>query len=176
MAWKDVGDWLEKNAVTGVKLVGSLVTGNIPGAIATGISLITGATGTNNPDEALSVLQKNPEAMIRLRELANKEQESIRQHIKNMHELELKDKQHEHEQTQKTIQEGDKSTDEYVRRTRPQMARESWYGTMAYCLVSGVAKAWGQDIFVIEIALILISPAGAYLGLRTVDGFTRKGK
>lgn len=36
MDWKDVGSWLETNAGAGAALVGSLLTGNVPGAIAPG--------------------------------------------------------------------------------------------------------------------------------------------
>lgn len=39
--WGKVGGWLKDNAGTGAALVGSLLTGNAPGAIAAGISLVT---------------------------------------------------------------------------------------------------------------------------------------
>lgn len=54
MEWRDVGDWLKNNAGPGAALVGSLLTGNIPGAIAAGVSLVGGATGEANPDKSLA--------------------------------------------------------------------------------------------------------------------------
>ena len=41
MNWKDVGAWVKKNAGPGAALVGSLVTGNVPGAVAAGVSIIS---------------------------------------------------------------------------------------------------------------------------------------
>ena len=39
MSWSKVGEWLKGNTGTGASLVGSLVTGNVPAAIAAGVSL-----------------------------------------------------------------------------------------------------------------------------------------
>lgn len=50
MKWQDVGDWIKRNAGPGAALVGSLVTGNIPGAVAAGVSIVSGATGTQHSD------------------------------------------------------------------------------------------------------------------------------
>jgi hypothetical protein len=61
MKWSKVGGWLKDNAGTGTALIGSLLTGNVPGAIAAGVSLVSGATGSNDPSEVLAQLQGNPE-------------------------------------------------------------------------------------------------------------------
>ena len=122
MKWSDVGDWLTKNAGPGAALVGSLLTGNLHGAIAAGVSLVSGATGTTDPDQALHALQSNPEAMIKLKELAYRDADSIRQHIRLQEEARLKDEQEAHRQQQETIRSGDNATDEYVRRTRPTIS------------------------------------------------------
>ena len=37
MNWSDVGDWIIGNAGNGFSLVGSLLTGNVAGAIAAGV-------------------------------------------------------------------------------------------------------------------------------------------
>lgn len=171
MNWSDVGGWIKDNAGTGAALVGSLLTGNVPGAIAAGVSLVSGATGTNDPAKALAMLQGDPATMIRLKELANEEQASIRAHIAEMERLKLEDAQKEHEQTQMTVRGGDVATDEYVRRTRPQTARQSWYGTMAYVFIMEIGSAAGlfDSGANWEIAMLLISPAGAYMGFRTWD-------
>jgi hypothetical protein len=95
-----------------------------------------------------------------------------------MEELRLKDEQEAHKQTQDTIRSGDNASDEYVRHTRPMMARQSWYATMAYIIGFEGAKALGY--FSIgsswDLAAILISPAAAYIGFRSLDHFTKRGK
>lgn len=172
MNWSDVGAWLKDNAGTGAALVGSMLTGNVPGAVAAGVSLISSATGTDDPQAALESMQRDPQTLVRLRELANQEQDSIRKHIESIKLAELLDKQSEHRETQGTIRGGDVATDEYVRRTRPKMARESWNATVAYCLGCLLFAAFdGGDLFNIYIAGILSAPAWAYLGLRTTDKF-----
>ncbi len=176
--WAKVGTWLKENAGTGASLVGSLLTGNLPAAVAAGVSLVTNATGVGDPDAVLAQLQSDPATVVRLKELATQENASIRAHIETMARLDaereqakLADAQASHAQTQDTIRSGDNATDEYVRRTRPQMARQSWYATMAYVIGFEALKALGAfDIGAsFELAGILIGPAAVYLGLRTWD-------
>lgn len=171
MTWSEVGTWIKNNAGTGASLVGSLLTGNIPGAVAAGVSLVSGATGTDDPAKALAALQGDPQTIVRLRELANQEQDSIRRHIAEMERMRLEDAQREHEQTQLTIRAGDTASDEYVRHTRPQTARQSWYGTLAYVMIMEIGCSSGllDGGANWELALLLISPAGAYMGFRTMD-------
>lgn len=171
MDWSSVGDWLKGNAGTGAALVGSLLTGNVPGAVAAGVALVSSATGHGDPAKALQALQTDPVAMMRLRELAVQDEANIREHIRAMEELRLKDLQAEHEQQQQTIRGGDSSADEYVRHTRPLMARQSWYAVAAYVVAFEALKAF--DVFTfgasVELAMLLMSPAAAYLGFRSVD-------
>lgn len=171
MNWKDVGDWLKGNAGTGAVLVGSLLTGNIPGAVAAGVSLVSSATGEADPGKALAALQGDPATVIRLRELAVQDEANIREHIRLMTEGELKDKQAEHEQTQLTIRSGDNADDVYVRHTRPLMARQSWYATMGYVVVFEALNAmqFFKGGASVELAMLLVAPAGAYIGFRTLE-------
>lgn len=168
MQWGDVGKWLKDNAGTGAALVGSLITGNVRGAVAAGVALVSSATGTNDPAVALEQLKQDPAAMIRLKELAVQEAASIREHLRAMAELDIKDRQAEHAEQQQTIRNGDNSEDEYVRRTRPLIARQSWYGTLAYVFVFEIMSATKlADVGANwELAMLLISPAAAYLGFR----------
>lgn len=170
MNWSGVGKWIKANAGTGTTLIGSLLTGNVPGALAAGISLVSGATGTDDPIKALHTLQGDPDAMIRLKELYYKNEESIRNHLAEVKKLELEDAQKAHSEQQTTIREGDKATDEYVRRTRPMMARQSWFGTLFYVISAELASFWdiGSGASM-ELALVLLGPAGAYMGFRTWD-------
>jgi hypothetical protein len=173
MNWNDVGGWLKDNATTGAALVGSLLTGNVPGAVAAGVALVSSATGQTDPGKVLGALQGDPETMLKLRELALKESDSIRQHIQAMEEARLKDAQAEHAEQQETIRGGDQSGDEYVRRTRPMMARQSWYSAVAYVVGFELLKAAGvQTSASLDLAMLLMAPAGAYLGFRSLDKFT----
>ncbi len=176
MNWSDVGSWLKENAGTGAALVGSLLTGNVPGAVAAGVALVGSATGTNDPSKALAALQGDPATVLKLRELAVQEESSIREHVRTMEEIRLKDEQAAHEQQQLTIRGGDTAEDEYVRHTRPMMARQSWYATMIY--VIGFEGFKATEVFSVgaswDLAMIVIAPAAAYLGFRSLDKFKKK--
>jgi hypothetical protein len=91
MEWKEVGDWLKGNAGGVAGLVGSLMTGNIPGIITFGAGLVKQATGTDDPATALAQLQQNPEAMVKLREIAAANEASVRDHLFRMEQLVFND-------------------------------------------------------------------------------------
>ena len=164
VTWSDVGDWLKGNAGTGAVLVGSLRTGNVPGAIAAGVSLVTGATGEADAGKVLERLQTDPATVIRLRELALQEEASIREHIRAMTEAGLKDAQAEHEQTQTTIRAGDTAEDPFVRRTRPM---QSWLSLVAAIAYVGYCVSGDKTIEEMVLGLLLTLP-WAYAGLRQV--------
>lgn len=131
MNWNDVGSWLKENAGTGTALIGSLLTGNVTGALAAGVSLVKSATGTDSPELALAELQGNPDAMIRLKELYFKEQDSIRKHIESMERIALES----HKTTQQTIQNGD-SQESKIRWVRPMQATASLIAGITYIFVA----------------------------------------
>lgn len=170
MSWKSVGKFLSDNASTGVGLVGSLLAGNVPGAIAAGAALVSSATGTNNPEEALNVLQSNPDAMIKLKELQYKNEESIRSHLEAMTRLQLEDDQASHSETQKTIRNGDNSDSKFVKWTRPGQSWVSLAGALAYTFAA-------EPIDFTVLALLLTLPF-TYAGLRQIgkgiNSFTGK--
>ncbi|MEJ6520629.1 hypothetical protein PQI64_12805 [Shewanella bicestrii] len=92
--------------------------------------------------------------------------------ITRRQELALADKQAEQHETQETIRAGDKAEDPYIRTTRPLMARQSMWAVMLYCFLMEALHAFGFGVGVdISVAMLLSSPAWAYLGLRTLDGF-----
>lgn len=160
MDWSSVGGWIKENAGTGAALVGSLLTGNVPGAVAAGVSLVSGATGTDDPEKALQELNGNPEALVKLKELAYQNEASIRQHIENMKRLELEDAQKQHHETQETIRAGDQAEDAFVRRTRPGQSWVSLLAAIAYAFVSDE-----PDVYILGALLTL---PWAYAGLRQV--------
>ena len=161
MNWSDVGSWIKDNAGTGAALVGSLLTGNIPGAVAAGVSMVGSATGTDDPVKAMEELKGNPEAVLKLKELYYKNEDSIREHIRAIKELELKDQQHEHQTTQETIRNGDNSQDTFVRRTRPGQSWVSLLAALAYVFVND-----NPDEYIV---ILLLTLPWAYAGLRKVS-------
>lgn len=160
MEWTAVGDWLKSNAGTGAALVGSLLTGNLPGAIAAGISLVSGATGTTDPTAALQALQTDPATVLRLRELAVQDEASIREHIRIMAKQQLDDAQAEQAETQKTIRAGDAAEDPFVRRTRPAQSWVSLIAALAYVFTSAEPS--------VEVLLLLLALPWTYAGLRQI--------
>ncbi|MCH9837706.1 hypothetical protein K0U83_18735 [bacterium] len=169
--WSRVGDWLKDNAGTGTALVGSLLTGNVPGAIAAGVSLVSGATGTNDPAQALAALQADPQTVARLKELYYQNEASVRQHIEALTRIELE----AHQTTQATIQSGDRAEDPFVRRTRPAQSWCSLIAAFVYVLYTTAADK-PTDFMILSALLTL---PWAYAGLRQIgkgiDSIKRKG-
>lgn len=158
-SWGKVGDWLKNNAGSGTALVGSLLTGNVPGALAAGISLVSSATGTDDPTKALMELQGNPESVIRLKELYYKNEQAIRQHLENIKQMEYGDLQHEHEQTQMTIRNGD-NQESKIRWVRPIQATAS--------LVAAIVYAFAKEDPSFDVMGLLMALPYTYNGLRQI--------
>lgn len=114
-----------------------------------------------------------PESFVELQRInAELEKEKTRRQ-----ELTLADNQAEHHETQETIRAGDKAEDPYIRKTRPLMARQSMWAVILYCFLMELMKAGGIGTGVDPwVAGILSTPAWAYLGLRTLDGFAKYPK
>lgn len=164
MSWSKVGNWLKDNAGSGAALVGSLVTGNIPGAVAAGVSMVASATGTDNPNDALMELQTNPETLVKLKELYYENEKSVRLQIQEMKRLELEDAQKEHHETQETIRAGDVSKDGFIRAVRPTHA------TLSLC--AGIWYAFTGNPSVDILGVFMILPL-SYSGLRGWDKYNQ---
>ena len=157
MSWDKVGKWIKENAGSGAALVGSILTGNIPGAVAAGVSMVSSATGTDDPAKALEQLQSNPETLLKLKELAFKEEDSIREHVRSMKEMELIDQQKNQEQTQLTIRNGD-NAEGNIKWVRPSHASISLAAAIYYALFTNT-----PDIAILGALLTL---PFTYSGLR----------
>jgi hypothetical protein len=160
MEWSKVGEWIKGNAGTGAALVGSLLTGNVPGAVAAGISLVSGATGTNDPATALQALQTDPTTVVRLKELAIQDEANIREHIRAIEKMRLDDAAAEHHETQETIRNGDNAEDRFVRWTRPG---QSWLS-----LLAAIGYGVTRDNPSLELIALLLALPWAYAGLRQI--------
>lgn len=165
MDWQKVGDFIKDNAGNGAALIGTLLTGGTGPAIAAAISMVSNATGTNDPEKALQALNDNPDLMVKLEEIRLKRATEIDSHIAMMELAKLEDKQKEHETTAKLIIEGQKVAEGWFEKnSRPLMAWTSLLSTVAYAF-----HAATPDPFIIS---ILSSGYLAWMGLRTKDKIT----
>ena len=135
MNWSDVGGFLKENKTGVASLVGSLLTGNVVGAVSAGASMGAQATGTTDPDQALAELKKNHDAMLRLEEIAAAREAEVNRHLESVMALELQDKQRSHSETQQTIRNGD-NAEGAVKYVRPLHATASLFAGIAYVFVT----------------------------------------
>lgn len=160
MQWSDVGSWLKNNAKHGGALIGSLLTGNAPGAVAAGVAMVSSAVGSNDPGAVLAQLNADPEIQVKLKALELQNAEAIRQHLESMTRLRLEDEAQAHSTTQETIRSGDKAEDPFIRRTRPAQSWCSLFAAFAYAFTT-------QNPDVVILGALLTLP-WAYAGLRQI--------
>ncbi|MBE8812452.1 hypothetical protein F3H66_02660 [Serratia marcescens] len=141
-----------------------------------------------NPQDRQRVLEQKlaslpPEQFVQLESLKTELEKIQAERERNR----FADQQAAHHEQQETIRNGDNAVDDYVRRTRPLMARLSLYSSIAYVLLlavgqqaAAIATAAGHVLTMPapdwDIALMLATPALGYLGFRTLDGFARFSK
>ncbi|EHS93372.1 hypothetical protein KQJ77_19785 [Klebsiella oxytoca] len=151
-------------------------------------SIVETVNGAINPADQQRVLelklaQLPPEQLVQLETL----KVQLQQFQLERDKAQMADQQAAQHEQQETIRNGDNATDEYVRQTRPLMARLSLYSSIAYVMImslgqqaGAVAGAFGHAFSMPEpdwdIALMLATPALGYLGFRTLDGFARYSK
>ena len=160
MNWSDVGSFLKQNQKGVAGLVGSLLTGNVVGAVSAGASMVAQATGTTDPDQALATLQSNPDAMVRLEEIAAAREAEVNRHLESVMALELQDKQRSHSETQQTIRNGD-NAEGGVKYVRPSHATLSLFAGIYYGLFTDT-----PDLMILGAFLTL---PFTYAGLRAID-------
>ncbi|EGQ7799309.1 hypothetical protein I6Z03_002999 [Vibrio parahaemolyticus] len=145
--------------------------------VADMVEQVDSVIGMSKDNKAMSLAQKlqtlPPESLVELERI----KVEMEKEVTRRQQLSLEDKQQEHEQTQLTIRNGDNAKDEYVRHTRPKMARQSFFMMVLYIVAMEIMKAndfgTGADVY---LALTIATPAFAYLGLRTIDGFAPYSK
>lgn len=151
-------------------------------------SIVETVNGAINPADQQRVLEQKlaqlpPEQLVQLEGL----KVQLQQFQLERDKAQMADQQAAQHEQQETIRNGDNATDEYVRQTRPLMARLSLYSSIAYVMLmslgqqaGAVAGAFGHAFSMPEpdwdIALMLATPALGYLGFRTLDGFARYSK
>lgn len=161
-----------------IRGISSLFGGNETAEnLAKAVEAVDGAVSMSKEQKQIALTRElqamPPEALVDLERV----KVEMEKEITRRQELALQDKQAEHHETQETIRAGDKAADEYVRQTRPKMARQSFLYMVLYVFlfeglrVNGLGA--GADIY---IALTIGSIAFAYHGLRTIDGFAPYSK
>lgn len=151
-------------------------------------SIVETVNGAINPADQQRVLEQKlaqlpPEQLVQLETL----KVQLQQFQLERDKAQMADQQAAQHEQQETIRNGDNATDEYVRQTRPLMARLSLYSSIAYVMImslgqqaGAVAGAFSHAFTMPEpdwdIALMLATPALGYLGFRTLDGFARYSK
>ncbi|HAS6639312.1 MULTISPECIES: hypothetical protein [Vibrio] len=161
-----------------IRGISSLFGGNETAEnLAKAVEAVDGAVSMSKEQKQIALTRElqamPPEALVDLERV----KVEMEKEITRRQELALQDKQAEHHETQETIRAGDKAADEYVRQTRPKMARQSFLYMVLYVfLFEGLkinGSGEGADIY---IALTIGSIAFAYHGLRTLDGFAPYSK
>ena len=160
MNWSDVGSFLKQNQKGVAGLVGSLLTGNVVGAVSAGASMVAQATGTTDPDQALATLQSDPNALVRLEEIAAAREAEVNRHLESVMALELQDKQRSHSETQQTIRNGD-NAEGAVKYVRPTHATLSLIAGIVYAFITE-----SPDLMILGAFLTL---PFTYAGLRAID-------
>ncbi|EQB9058576.1 hypothetical protein ACYVO5_000157 [Vibrio parahaemolyticus] len=163
---------------TAIRGISSLFGGSeTADKVADMVEQVDGALGMTKEQKEMSLINEMqklpPESLVELERV----KAEMQKEVTRRQEISLQDKQKEHEQTQLTIRNGDNATDERVRRTRPDIARSSFWMMCLYVFAFEAlsAKGFGDgaDIYV---ALTIGAFAYAYFGLRTVDGFAPYSK
>ena len=172
---RSVGGWFGRDSTT-AKAADSVA------------SIVETVNGAINPADQQRVLEQKlaqlpPEQLVQLEGL----KVQLQQFQLERDKAQMADQQAAHHEQQETIRNGDNATDEYVRQTRPLMARLSLYSSIAYVMImslcqhaGALGRAFGHAFSMPapdwDISLMLATPALGYLGFRTLDGFARYSK
>lgn len=169
--------WLSKLKDYAPHIASAIISGGatLPSLAMKAIADVTGQD-VDTLSQAESIISgASPELMLEIKKADNTFKLEMKKLENELIVAGIEDSQKEHQQTQDTIRQGDNASDEYVRHTRPRMARQSWNATIAYCLGCWLFTAFNpsSDIFNVYLAGFLSSPAWAYIGFRTGDKFAK---
>ena len=106
---------------------------------------------------------------------------AIEAHDAEFKQMEIQAERDQFVAHQKTVQAELHQSDLYTKRTRPKIARQSWYVTALYALsgmiIPALPESWGLQAPAIqwEIFLVLASPALTYMGVRGFEKWKNGG-
>lgn len=175
--WKQLGDTVAKFA----PLLGGALGG--PGGAAIG-QLVAAAFGVENtPDAIEQAVARDPQAAIKLQEIQMRHKERLEELALERHRADLEAETALHSASQETIRTEAQHGTDYVKETRPKIARLSFYAGAGYVLLAEGARmvaalmgqpGWsGADT---SLLAALFGPVGFYMTMRSVDAFSTKGK
>jgi hypothetical protein len=172
MNWADIGGEIAKFAPA----VAEGLMGNIPGAI---VSVARALDSSASPDAVHAALAADPQAEIKLRAL----DVQLAQIKATTRAQELAADTARVQATAGVAEAEQVHGDTYVKHTRPLLARLAFYAGTAYALLAwgattaapllGFALVPGPSV---QVLTMLYTPLLAYMGLRTWDGFSARGK
>ncbi len=175
MNWDSIKTTIAKAA----PLVGSLIGG--PAGIAVG-GLVAHALGVPNEPDAIARALQDPESALKLKALELTHVKELRALALQSELARIQSDDKQFSESQSTIRTEMEHGNDYVKETRPRMARGSFMAGTCYILVAETARlisaAYGGDINGADtaIAATLYGPAGFYMTMRTVDAFSKSGK
>nr|EGT0065554.1 hypothetical protein [Klebsiella michiganensis] len=107
-------------------------------------SIVETVNGAINPADQQRVLEQKlaqlpPEQLVQLEGL----KVQLQQFQLERDKAQMADQQAAQHEQQETIRNGDNATDEYVRQTRPLMARLSLYSSIAYVMIMSLGQQAG---------------------------------
>ena len=170
--WKTLGQQVAKFA----PLLGGAIGG--PGGAAIG-QLVASAFGApaDDPQAIAAAVQQDPQAAVKLRELELRHRERLEELALERYRAGLDAESERHAQSQQTIRAEAQYGTDYVKETRPRIARMSFYAGAAYALGMEAAKLAGLGAGADTALLgVLFGPVGFYMTMRTLDAFSGKGK
>jgi hypothetical protein len=174
--WQQLGKTVAKYA----PLLGGALGG--PGGAVLG-QLVAGAFGVEATPQAIEqAITQDPQAALKLQEIQTRHKERLEELALERHKADLAAETARHGESQATIRHEAQHGTDYVKETRPKIARLSFYAGAGYVILSEaarmIAKLNDADLPGTDTTLLatLFGPVGFYMTMRSVDAFTAKGK
>lgn len=160
-----------------VRLVGGLFGGKTKAVTDKVAGFVDEAAGLPRDQAVADVTRKMadlpPEDFVELRKCDVK----LKEIAADLDKAKMQAESDRHAESQETIRAQVASTDEYVRRTRPKMARRSFNAGTIYIVGSELLKAFGYgDGASVELAGMLYSASLFYTTMRSAESFSKHGK
>ncbi len=173
MDWTDIGKEIARFAPA----VAEGLTGNIPGAI---VSVARALDTSATPADVHAALAADPQAEIKLRAL----DVQLAQIRATTQQQQLSAQTARVQATAEVAVAEQDHGDLYVKHTRPRLARLAFWAGTLYALLSWglstVAPLLGAHTAIpgpsVSVLTMLYTPMLAYMGLRTADAFSARGR
>jgi len=168
-----------------IRGIGNLFGGKTAEVVNTAANIVESVRGAKDPETVLADRLKGlpAEDLVELEKVTGEIKVELAKVEERREENRLNAETQRHNQSQETIRTEAVHGTDYVKETRPKMARMSGWAMVIYVLVAEVANmistAWGgADLGGANVALagMLFTPCGTYMTMRTFDGFTKKGR